>query len=1221
MKRLLSALLFGFIILCISEQSIASHITGGQIGYMYLGNNGLDYRVTYTFYRDCAGINAPFNVTIVTSSANCSVNFNTFAPRIAGPTQVVPICPSANTTCTGGSTPGREEYIYQADITLPSKCTDWVFSVTLNARNNAITTINPTGVPMYVESTLNNTIFPYNNASVFANNPAAFIYANQNFCFNNGTVDIDGDSLVYTMITPKRSSTLNVNYIFPYTATQPLSSTPPVTFDSFTGDVCMTPTALEVTVMAILVEEYRFGTLIGSVERDIQVSVLAGADELPYMDGINGTNIYKDTIVAGCDYTFTTQSYDNDALQCVTMTSNVGVAIPAATFTVVDGCPSLVRPKGTFNWTPNGGDIRPQPYVFTVTVRDNYCDIEGQQVKAFQLWVIDFTADFTSSAPGCVGQDVNFYSVQPYKPTYQYNWDFGSGAVFTLQQDTSANPVGVTYTTPGAKTVTLTIIGPGGCNVTKSKVITINPSPTVSFTSTAPQCKGSVVDFTNTGTTGNGVSYFWDFGSGAMPATSTAENPSGILYTTSGTKTVTFNITNQFGCTDADVQSITIDPTPTADFASTAPGCTGLGIDFTNTGTTGVNYSWDFGSGATPPTSTLENPSGIVYSTPGSKIITLITDNGTCSDTSIQTITINETPAVSFTSSAPQCAGSGVDFTNTGSSGFNWNFDWDFGQDASPTVSSSENPTGVSYSTGGTKLVTFTISDQYCSNTDTQSIVINVTPVADFSTTAPKCTGLDVDFTNTGTTGVNYSWDLGSGATPATSTLENPTGIVYSTPGSKIITLITDNGTCSDTSIQTITINETPAVSFTSSSPQCAGSGVDFTNTGSSGFNWNFDWDFGQDASPTVSSSENPTGVNYSTGGTKLVTFTISDQYCSNTDTSSILIYSLPSAFAGSDTTICANDTVQIGSAPVSNMIYQWYPTNSIVISNPSISNPLATPVSPVTNYILTVTDSNTSCVNTDSVVITMLDPIVANAGPDVEICRNDTVQIGAAYIESQIYSWTPDTGISDTSISSPFVSPDSTTIYTLTVTNNYACRTVTDEVMVLVHQLPDINAGPDDTITTGSSAQLVATGGVQYEWSPSWGLNNSGIYNPIAGPDSTITYIVWGTDIYGCSQSDTMTLTVLAPGFWLPTAFTPDNDGLNDVLYVRGSGMAEFEFSIFDRWGHTIFYSQDPSRGWDGTKEPSGEIMPEGAYVYVIKAVLSDGTPINQNGLINLVR
>ena len=232
-----------------------------------------------------------------------------------------------------------------------------------------------------------------------------------------------------------------------------------------------------------------------------------------------------------------------------------------------------------------------------------------------------------------------------------------------------------------------------------------------------------------------------------------------------------------------------------------------------------MNYSWNFGSGAAPATSNQENPLGIQYSTPGIKNITQIVSQGSCTDTAFGTVSVTETPQPSFTSTAPQCEGAEVDFTYTGTTGTNWTYLWDFGTGATPALSASANPSGIVYTGAGSRSVTLTVSNQLCSETTTQNITINFTPTADFSSNAPGCTGGSVDFLNGGTTGITYAWDFGSGASPASSTAENPNGVVYSSAGTKTVQQVVSQGTCSDTSISFINIRETPAPAFTHNGP------------------------------------------------------------------------------------------------------------------------------------------------------------------------------------------------------------------------------------------------------------------------------------------------------------------------------------------------------------------------------------------------------------------
>ncbi|HEY4797721.1 MAG TPA: gliding motility-associated C-terminal domain-containing protein, partial [Bacteroidia bacterium] len=453
---------------------------------------------------------------------------------------------------------------------------------------------------------------------------------------------------------------------------------------------------------------------------------------------------------------------------------------------------------------------------------------------------------------------------------------------------------------------------------------------------------------------------------------------------------------------------------------------------------------------------------------------------------------------------------------------------------------------------------------------------------------------------------------------PATSNLQNPSGILYNSAGTKIVKLFVSTGGCMDSISQPIIINQTPTSSFISTAPQCQGSAVNFTNTGSTGGNWVYNWDFGSGAVPQGSNAENPSGIIYQTSGTKTITLTISDGICSSTKVDTIKIKALPYANAGLDTVICAGTSVQIGSSPIIGYTYSWFPSGSL--NNATIADPVASPMAPSTSYIVTVVDSVTGCVNHDVVVITMLAPLIVNAGPDVAICENQTVQIGASLVVGQQYVWSPATGLSNDTIPSPVASPTSTTTYTLSVTG-HGCGPVTDEVTVVVYPLPRAYAGPDDTIPEGSSVQLSASGGVQYFWAPPYGLNNVGIFDPVANPATTTTYVVTVVDIFGCLNTDTMTVFVINPNLWLPTAFTPNGDGKNDVLYVRGEGISDFSFGIYNRWGELVFFSRDIKLGWDGKRQLGGEELPEGAYTYFVKGTLSNNTVINSSGMVNLIR
>lgn len=595
-------------------------------------------------------------------------------------------------------------------------------------------------------------------------------------------------------------------------------------------------------------------------------------------------------------------------------------------------------------------------------------------------------------------------------------------------------------------------------------------------------------------------------------------------------------------------------------------------------------------------------------------------------------------PSANFTSTAPACSSSNISFTNTsGNTGGGWTYFWDFdypnGGGASPATSTTQNPT-VNYSPGGNGVysVAFTIMNTASGCTSTVVIDIDIrTARADFITSAATvCVGDSIQIGNTGTgpgssfATVTHQWTFGNDAIPSVWNQPYPPSVVYTTPGPKTIThLVTANysacgsGTRTDLFTQNILVNPTPVPAFTSDAPACAGSSVNFTYSGSGASAYS--WDLGAGASPSTSTSMNPSSVQYGIAGTTTITLTATNNFgCAASTTQTIQIDGLPLAYAGPDTTICANTSVQIGGNPSAGLTYTWFPSSQV--NNASIANPVASPIAAQTSFILGVTDNTTGCSANDTIEVAMLPPLTALAGADREICYGDSIEIGAALIDGQQYSWTPAIALSSATDPSPMAAPGTTSTYTLSVTGS-GCGPVTDEITIVVHPLPDANAGADDSITIGSSTQLIATGGLQYEWLPVNGLDNSGIYNPVASPDSTTTYVVTVTDIYGCVNDDSVTITVIAPSVWIPTAFTPNNDGRNDVLYVRGEGVSGFQFAVFNKWGEQVYYSSAMENGWDGKKVLTGEDMPQGAYVYIIKGTLSTGEVLDVKGMVNLIR
>ena len=185
-------LLLGSLFICLTllfssvQQAKASHAMGADITYVCLSGN--TYKVRVTFYRDCIGIAAPPSINLNVKSISCGRNFGITCDTIPGTgKEVTALCPTAQTTCNGGSYTGIQEWVYEAIVTLPVQCTDWTFSWTYCCRNAAITTISTPGAStFYIYATLNNTIAQCNNSPTFTNKPVPFACIGQQFQFNHG---------------------------------------------------------------------------------------------------------------------------------------------------------------------------------------------------------------------------------------------------------------------------------------------------------------------------------------------------------------------------------------------------------------------------------------------------------------------------------------------------------------------------------------------------------------------------------------------------------------------------------------------------------------------------------------------------------------------------------------------------------------------------------------------------------------------------------------------------------------------------------------------------------------------------------------------------------------------------------------------------------------------------------------------------------------------------
>ncbi|MFM9050896.1 MAG: PKD domain-containing protein, partial [Bacteroidota bacterium] len=1072
----MSGILVGLMLILSSEESKASHAMGADLTYEHISGN--TYRITFSFYRFCDGIFPPSSFT-VTATSSCyptttinipCINFNT-------PTEISPVCSTAQSTCTGGTFIGVQQYIYQGNITLPGPCVDWRFSAQECCRNATITTTaNGAGDYLHVFALLNNTNSSTNNSPTFANYPVPFACRGQRFCFNHGASDVDGDSLVFQMITPLTVGGVPLQYGPGYTAAQPVTSVPAVRFDPRTGDICMDPTQLEVTVFAVLVSEYRNGVLIGQVERDIQLNILQCSNRLPSLTGINGLPSappYSRTVCAGDTVSFFIATIDPDPVNSTYMSWDYAIA--GATFNIYGGSNAFGghRDSARFTWVPSMADVG-NVNCFSVFVSDDNCPILGTSNASYCIDVrmvdVNAGADVTVPCGQCTTLTAN--AVGGTAP-YTYTWN-------PLRPDSVVNQ----SLNPACVGSYVVRIRDASCTNFDTVNVLPGANNILAAFNSVSNCSGAPVIFTDQTTGGAVSSWAWSFGDGG---TSNIQNPT-HQYAANGTYNVQLIVTAAGGCRDTINQQVTVNTNiPVAQF--NAPGvCQGASTPFTNqsTGTQISTYSWNFGdpNSGSNNTSTSQNPSH-TYTTSGTFTTTLIVVNlAGCSDTVQQIVTVNALPTVNVPGQQI-CLGQSA--TLSASSGFAA-YSWNSGQTTqSITVTP---PSTIGYSV----IVT---DANGCTATDAAQVIVEPLPVPSAGSNQTICQGASATLTASGAN--SYAWNPGAlngfqvSVTPSSTTTYTVTATSFFG--------------CTGTATVTINVNPMPIVNADNNAAICKGESITINAASTTG---NFQWQPGSQSGSSISVTPLVTTT---------YTVTVSDAIgCSGSDQVTITVNPIPDALFGTNAPQCEGFSVSftdqstVSSGSVTNWSWDFGNGQTAVTQNPT------TPYSTNGNYdVILIVTSDGGCKDTISNAIIIHDTPVVSAGADQQVCPGFPATLnGSGGVN---YSWSPG-GATTASIT---VSPNSTTQYNVTVTDANGCQN-SSSARVIVNPAPLADAGPNQSLCSGESTVLNASGGAVYTWFP--GNIQSQSLN-LNSPASTATYTVIVANAFGCLDTDQVQVRV----------------------------------------------------------------------------------------------
>ena len=558
------------------------------------------------------------------------------------------------------------------------------------------------------------------------------------------------------------------------------------------------------------------------------------------------------------------------------------------------------------------------------------------------------------------------------------------------------------------------------------------------------------------------------------------------------------------------------------------------------------------------------------------------------------------------------CNGLDLTFKNLSSSPLIKTFDWDFGvSNITTDVSKDPSPTYTFPAPGNYNVRLITNKNDACS--DTGYAIAKVFPgfVVNFDV-QQACLGVPYNFIDASTTiygSINrWKWDFGNPSVSNDTAITKNANYVYNNKGNYNVSLIVGNSLgCEDTISSAVIVDDKPFLRVPNDTLLCYLDNMQLTAQGTGTFFW----------TPNLNISNqnirNPiVKPNVDTRYTVKLT---QSPGCENTASVLVKVITTVALKVDPDTTICLGDSIKLGIVS-DGLRFNWTPTTEI--STPTIKTPIVKPTN-TTTYTLTA--SIGSCTATDAITIRPVPYPVANAGIDTVICIGSTLQLNAS--GGNRYLWSPAAFLNNPTLSKPLATPISSTDFIVAVYDNKGCSKPSYDT-VLVNVIPPVKAfaGNDTAIVIGQPLQLFASGGDTYQWIPSRYLSNPAIPNPVATLNDAIEYTVNVRTKEGCAASDKINIKVYKtpPEIFVPTAFTPNGDGLNDILAPIPVGIDKFiYFKLYNRYGELVFSTTEVGKGWNGIFK--GKSQGNESYVWHVKGIDYLGREYFKKGQTTLVR
>jgi gliding motility-associated-like protein len=362
----------------------------------------------------------------------------------------------------------------------------------------------------------------------------------------------------------------------------------------------------------------------------------------------------------------------------------------------------------------------------------------------------------------------------------------------------------------------------------------------------------------------------------------------------------------------------------------------------------------------------------------------------------------------------------------------------------------------------------------------------------------------------------------------------------------------------------------------------------------------------------TTDEFRTPNSLGVNVGNSLAIVGALGNIYKTNTDAPPTLTITTSATLA------CAGDTIRLRAVPstppasaTAAYSYQWLADDKPI--GPASASPDLVYVLPNRAVAATIRLRAKLFISGPTICrgqfVTATQSLRVNPKPVAMIrfagdpCTVLPISLSATAVPGASYGWLRD-GQPMPDNTSPELSVAQSGNYALRVSLNGCTATSTTQPILGQTQTERVTLRMPmgKTVVGGTPVVLepVVSNAASFSWSPGAGLSSDAVLNPVATPSSTTTYTLTARSVNGCPATDTVTIGVIPP-LYMPTAFTPNGDGENDVWVIRNTEHhANCTVSIFDRWGQAVFHSPDYTQPWTG--QSNGVPVQPGVYQYLIR-------------------